>query len=199
MSRTEKILHLRPTQFAVGMLEVQAKIDELKSLSKADRKKSFRKMPIPVVVAPTGELFIIDHHHHVLAAWTMGCHKVPVKVAEDFSKTRISYARFWSQMRLRHWTHLYDQFGKGPQDPMYLPKDIRGMSDDPYRSLAWLVREMKGFEKSDKPFAEFNWAELFREHRLLREEFELDFKAASKKARRLARSRAARKLPGYLG
>jgi hypothetical protein len=39
---------------------------------------------------------------------------------------------------------------------------VRGLTDDPYRSLAGAVREAKAFDKSNKPFAEFLWANFFR-------------------------------------
>jgi hypothetical protein len=37
-----------------------------------------------------------------------------------------------------------------------------GMRDDPYRSLAALVRKSGGYEKSTRPFSEFVWANHFR-------------------------------------
>ena len=36
------------------------------------------------------------------------------------------------------------------------------MTFDPYRSLAWIVRDKHGYLKNDTPFSEFKWANFFR-------------------------------------
>jgi len=43
-----------------------------------------------------------------------------------------------------------------------LPKHIRDLEFDPYRSLAWLVRDRHGYMKNNTPFSEFKWANYFR-------------------------------------
>src|SRR5476651_713504 len=65
---------------------------------------------------------------------------------------------FWKQLQSEGWIYLHDQFGKGPHAPELLPVDIRGMADDPFRSLAWELRQVKGYTKVDRPFCEFSWA-----------------------------------------
>jgi hypothetical protein len=129
----------------------------------------------------------------------LGFKKVPYQVKKDFRKSSIGYHEFWKQMNTKKWSHLHDQFGEGPHDPIYLPKDIRAVSDDPYRSLAWMVRDQGGFKKSQHWFTDFEWANYFRRKHLLKEEFNIDYQLACKKALRLARSPSAKKLPGYLG
>ncbi|KAJ9518083.1 hypothetical protein QJQ45_009976 [Haematococcus lacustris] len=44
----------------------------------------------------------------------------------------------------------------------HLPSDVRGLKDDPYRSLAALVRGEGGYEKVWVPFSEFRWANWLR-------------------------------------
>jgi hypothetical protein len=80
-----------------------------------------------------------------------------------------------------------------------LPNDIRGLADDPYRSLAWLVRKEGGYLNSDEPFAEYKWANLFRRRRLLESKGRRGLVRAVKQSLDLARSPAARRLPGYIG
>ncbi len=63
-------------------------------------------------------------------------------------------------------SYPYCQFGQGPRKEYYLPNDIRGLADDPYRSLAWFVRKAGAFENSEKNFAEFTWANFFRSKKL---------------------------------
>jgi hypothetical protein len=102
-------------------------------------------------------------------------------------------------MKKKKWTHLYDQFGQGPHDPLYLPEDITGLADDPYRSLAWIVRLEKGYKNTSIPFADFEWANYFREKKLLHCKFERDFRGVTAKAVKLALSSEAKKLPGFVG
>lgn len=101
-------------------------------------------------------------------------------------------------MAKKHYAYFHDQFGEGPRRALYLPIDIRGMADDPYRSLAWMVRKEGGFENSTESFAEFRWADCFREKRLLDSHGRKGFHAAIHKGLRLAGSRRAAALPGYI-
>ena len=43
-----------------------------------------------------------------------------------------------------------------------LPRRLQDLPDDPYRTLAWLVRKNEGFCKSSQEFAEFTWADWMR-------------------------------------
>ena len=60
IKRTQPILCLRPTQFSVGVLEIEHKVVKARRLSSKKLAKLVRKTPIPVVVAPWGDLFVID-------------------------------------------------------------------------------------------------------------------------------------------
>src|SRR5258708_7022283 len=64
-----KIRELRPTQMAVGMIEVDEKADKLHHLANhPDELKDFlASNPEPVVLGPGKERYIIDHHHLALA------------------------------------------------------------------------------------------------------------------------------------
>ena len=62
------------------------------------------------------------------------------------------------------WVWLYDEKGRQPISPYSLPKSVDGLIDDLYRSLAYRVREADGYTASpDVPFADFYWANHFRE------------------------------------
>lgn len=198
MAKTIDIFDLKPSQFALGMLEVQSKATQIGALGKKELKRFIKKNPISVVVAPNAETYIVDGHHHTAACWMAGVTHLQINAVYDFRPSNPSYKRFWTQMRLKRWCHLYDKFGDGPRDPMYLPHDIRGLADDPYRSLAWLVRHENGFLHSDETFAQFKWANFFRRRKLFAADFDLDFEAALAKALKLSRSRACRHLPGFI-
>ncbi len=55
-----KILELRPTQFAVGMLEVDEKLKEAAEFGKRERRTYIDTNPVPVVRGPDGFLYVVD-------------------------------------------------------------------------------------------------------------------------------------------
>jgi hypothetical protein len=197
MAKRIHILKLKPTQLALGMLEIREHVKECRSLNKNKIKTFIKDNPVQVVRAPNGDYYIIDGHHHACILWMLGIKKVFIKISRDFSKSKMSHSQFWRQMKQRRWAHFYDQFGNGPHHPIYLPDDIRGLADDPYRSLAWLVEQSGGFNKTDTPYSDFQWANFFRRRNLIKSKFGRDIKGALPKARKLARSSAAVRLPGF--
>jgi hypothetical protein len=193
----KKLLDLRPTQFAVGMLEVDEKIKIVREYGKKQLRDYIDESPVPVVVSPHGEFYIVDHHHFLCVCHHVGIKKVRVLVIKDLSKTKMSYAKFWKWMFKSRNAYPFCQFGEGPREALYLPKDIRGLADDPYRSIAWFVRKAGAFENSDRNFAEFKWANFFRARKLLDTHGPTGMPRALVKAANLAQSKAAKNLPGF--
>lgn len=192
------ILELRPTQFAIGMLEVDDKVKKYSKLTKQQIQRDALKHPVSIVIAPNGDPYIVDGHHRVMALWLMGFRKVPTEVKKDFRRSVHTFKTFWHEMIVQKWPLLHDQFGDGPRNPIYLPKDIRGVSDDPYRSLAWLLRQEGCFKKSNHWFTDYEWAKYLRKKKVFKDEFDLDFDRAVKVGIKLARQKSAKKLPGYI-
>ena len=64
--------------------------------------------------------------------------------------------------------------------------------------VAGFVRAAGGYVKTPGPFEEFQWADFFR-RRIKKNCLVNDFEKALRKALRLAASRDAAKLPGYVG
>lgn len=192
------VLELRPTQMALGMREVEHRVKKMREMQPRELEAYLRHedQRVPVVIGPGGERYIVDHHHHARAAWEVGIEKLPIEVRADLSD--LSSAAFWARMRDSGWLYPYDQLGHGPHDPALLPENVKGMADDPYRSLAWKVRREGGYDKTSVPYAEFRWANFFRE-RLRTFPTRDDFDAAVTEALRLASTPAARDLPGYKG
>ncbi len=197
MKKMSKVLDLRPTQFAVGMLEVDEKIALVKTYNSKQLKQYVKENPVPVVRAPNGELYIVDHHHFLAVCYHLGIRKVRVEIVEDLKGSKVTYRKFWDRLIRRGQTYLNCQFGNGPHREFYLPKDIRGLADDPYRSMAWFVRKGGAFNKSDRNFAEFQWANFFREKRLLNRLGMAGFPLALEKAVELSQSPEAKNLPGF--
>jgi hypothetical protein len=104
---------------------------------------------------------------------------------------------FWEEMDARAWVHPLDQNGVRHRYER-IPRQLDGLVDDAYRSVAGYVRTSGGYAKAASPFAEFIWADFFR--RLIpTEDVEADFDAAVRLGVRLARSDRAKAMPGYTG
>lgn len=193
MSLKLAVLDLSPTQFAVGMREVLLKIAKLKEFSHDDRREFLSTHSFPVVISSDMRHYLIDRHHAARACWEFGIEEVHIEVKADFS--HLAPAEFWAAMEKAHWVHLRDQFGAGPHDPNLLPGDVRGLADDPYRSLAWALRHAGAYAKTEEPFAEFKWADFLRQEIKIAPG-EKNFAQALKEALTLAQSPKAAHLPG---
>jgi len=187
---------LRPTQIAVGYKLVKAK---RKGLRARERKPQelvdfILENPIRVVVGPGKLLYVIDHHHLAHALLDEGFDTAPVEIIGDLSNA--ARPEFWKQMEGKSWLHPFD--GKGRKRPQRdIPKKVRDMEDDPYRSLAGFVRMEGGFQKTTTPYAEFVWADYYRKQiplKLLKKNFD----KALQWATRLAATPEVSNLPGYV-
>lgn len=183
-----------------------------------------RVRPIPIVVRGD-KFYLVDHHHLVRALYDVEHHKrgknicVYVKVLANASSLEEVY--FWKNMHEDNLVYLFDHEGGGPRPPQTLPGHIKDLDFDPYRSLAWIVREQPGYLKNNAPFSEFKWANFFRSRVLLTQDilagkhtfdsfaFEVDEhgrleltddgKEVIDEVMFLAASEEARGLPGYRG
>jgi hypothetical protein len=197
----EPILHpvaiddLRPTQITVGMREVEAKRKEWRA--KADEKggEFLGQHMIPVILGPKDRHYVIDHHHLARALHEEGVRDVLVTVVADLR--RLDRDSFWFVLDNHGWMHPFDDQGRrcGYDD---IPKSVKDLVDDPFRSLAGELRRLGGFAKDTTPFSEFLWADFLRQ-RLKRKSVEADFGGAVEQALRLARSEEADYLPGWCG
>jgi hypothetical protein len=188
---------LRPTQMAVGMRAVDAKREKVERRAKSSRKlrRFLEDRPIPAVRGPGDDLFIIDHHHLSLALLKSDVDEAFVNIVGDLS--HLPRKRFLRRMTALGLLHAYDSHGR-PVCPTKLPEALDELRGDPYRDLAWSVREAGGFEKTGRPYAEFRWADFFRT-RIPRSTVRRDFDYAHDRAMWLARSREALRMPGYVG
>ncbi|HME86041.1 MAG TPA: ParB-like protein, partial [Roseiarcus sp.] len=93
--------------------------------------------------------------------------------------------------------HPYDAKGRRCEYSE-LPKTIKTMEDDLYRSLAGELRAMGGFAKDSTPFSEFLWADFLRP-RIKAKAIKADFAAALTEALTLAKTGEAGYLPGWCG
>ena len=190
-----KILDLRPTQITVGMREVKAKRQHWRDLGKHKDEDFLGKHMIPVILGPKDRHYVIDHHHLGLALHEEGVKEVAVTVVSNLSK--LDNDAFWFVMDNHNWMHPFDDDGRR-RPYKDIPKDITGLVDDPFRSLAGELRRAGGYAKDTTPFSEFIWADFLR-RRMKRKLVDRDFDRALVKALQLAKSADADYLPGWCG
>ncbi len=176
------------------MIEVRDKRKRLEQLGHHERRDYLEVHPIPAVFGPGGALHITDHHHLARALWEADIDVGLFLVEADF--TDLHPQAFWVEMDTRQWVHPIDAAGKR-HGVDALPKHVKGLVDDPYRSLAGYVRDAGGYVKTPTAFAEFLWADFFR-HRVRIAPGREGFEAAVSEALALAHTPAARQLPGFL-
>lgn len=190
-----RILSLRPTQMTVGLREVKDKRQRWRGHKDKKRAELLGTHMIPVVVGPDGRNYVIDHHHLARALHDEGEKEVLVSVVADL--TMVDKKAFWVVLDNRRWVYPYDARGER-RDYSDLPKDVTGLKDDPFRSLAGELRRVGGFAKDTTPFSEFLWADFLR-RRLSRKIVEADFAKAVEQALSLGKSKDAIYLPGWCG
>ena len=118
-----------------------------------------------------------------------------VAVIEDIGDVDI--CEFWRRMDERGWAHPYDRQGQR-RAMTAIPASLAMLEDDPYRTLAGVLRREKAYAKADLPFEEFAWANFLRS-RIPAELIRTNFADAGSLAMTLAASQEARHLPGWIG
>lgn len=189
------IAELRPTQITVGMREVEVKRKSWRERNAKKGGEYLGQHMMPTILGPKKRSYIIDHHHLALALHEEGVTDVLVSTVADLSA--LDAATFWTMMDAHGWVYPFDDKGRR-RDYKDIPKSLRDLVDDPFRSLAGELRRVGGFSKETVPFSEFLWADFLRRH-MKRAVVEQDFSKALKKALVLAKSHAANYLPGWCG
>lgn len=194
-----EISNIHPTQIPIGEIEVRQKEKEVRSVLKDPEKfERFQKANrAPAVMGADGRVYIIDHHHLTLGFHFAGVEDTLVEIYENFSYLS-SQSAFWDEMDRRKWVYRYDELGQGPVPFSRIPDRIVDLKNDPYRSLASATRRIGGYNKVEIPFVEFTWANFFRT-RIKIGPTQNDFDRAVGQAYDLARSDAAKGLPGHKG
>lgn len=183
---------LRPTQSAVGMIQVEERAKRMPP--DVDGARYTRKWPVPVVQGPDGAFYLTDGHHLASVLAHVGAAKVTARVVGRLDNR----ATFWEQMRTRHWVYLFDERGR-PIPPAALPRHVKALRDDPYRALAGYAEDAGYFRKTDAYFMEFEWARYFGNAMHWQPIDRLNLLSALQTAARLACQPEASRLPGYAG
>jgi hypothetical protein len=190
-----KLAKLRPTQMALGYAEVALKRKAWRALSRADARKFLAGHRFPAIRGLGGHYYIVDHHHLGRALLEEKVASAMLALLTDMS--HLGRREFWIVMALRGWAHPFDARGRLRRFSD-MPKKLKELPDDPYRSLAFEVRRAGGYPKETTPFAEFLWADFFR-RRISAKLLRADPKEAFKRACKLAKKREASHLPDWVG
>jgi len=190
-----KISDLHPTQITVGMREVGAKRKGWREKRGKKGDEFLGKHMIPVILGPDDLHYVIDHHHLARALHEEGVKDVLVTVVANLNM--VNRDTFWTVLDNRSWMHPFDEKGRR-RDYKDIPRSVRDLVDDPFRSLAGELRRAGGFAKDTTPFSEFLWADFLR-RRIKRKLVERDFDRAFIRALKFAKSQDAIYLPGWCG
>lgn len=204
---------MRPTQAAVGFLEVELKARELAALASQEGMLAayLEQRPIPAVKGPDGRMYLTDKHHMGLALSRLASEWDHGDLGAGFNPYRFCYftiehdfsnEKNWSLTRfLRHLEsmglcHPFDGQGRRVQR---LPESLMGLDDDPFRSLAGLARKFGAFDKIKMPYLEFKWADYLRA-RMEKTKVSLPtLPWAVEEALRYSKVHEASDLPGFRG
>jgi hypothetical protein len=189
------ILALRPTQMTVGIREVKDKRKRFREQKEKKQSEMIGKHMIPVVVGPDERYYVVDHHHLARALHDEGIKDILVTVIGDLRM--VDKDAFWGVMDNKRWVYPYDSKGERCHFKD-IPKSIKDLKDDPFRSLAGEIRRAGGFAKDTTPFSEFLWADFLR-RKMSRKSVDDNFSKAVEKALALAKSDDAIYLPGWCG
>lgn len=194
-TRRVPLQSLRPTQVAVGMRAVLYKRRKLeKRIKRKEIGEYIANRFVPTVRGPGKQLYIIDNHHFCLALWQVEIDVVHARILADLSHLRPG--AFWSRMEAQGRLYPYDEQGRRVA-PENLPKWVDSLRHDPFRDLAWEIREAGGYCKASTPYSEFMWANYFRRHIGI-DCLRADRQEAFAKALRLCRKSSAAFLPGFI-
>ena len=205
-----ELAELHPTQAAVGMAEVQIRAEKLRRQMQGRSEQEFlahlrkHNRVEPVVVGPTGALYITDHHHLARALYELGQATTYCEVLDNLSSSNLDV--FWKHLRDKNEVYLKDR--GDVITPFQLPTSVKDLRDDPFRSLAGAVREACGISKEESRspasnYLEFQWADYLRENwsktNIPVDGINANFDAATNAALQLAAQKEAIALPGYTG
>mmetsp|Transcript_8090 Transcript_8090/g.15417 ORF Transcript_8090/g.15417 Transcript_8090/m.15417 type:complete len:375 (+) Transcript_8090:38-1162(+) len=191
---------LHPSQQAVGCGAVQRKCEkDYKTRPKAQKRMDDTSGRLPFVLGPNRVPYLIDSHHTVSALETSKFHTVQVTLQKVCDWSHLTPAAFGKEMQTANFMNGTGRPQKegGDEDPNALPvpfldvttapdaipRYIYELRDDPWRSLAALVRKtshkdqcpaghdkcLRGYIRDCRadgrmtPFFEFRWAYFFND------------------------------------
>ena len=179
----------------LGLDEVASRAAKIADMSPSDLEALLEKKPIPYVLGPGKQIYMIDHHHLARALWSLN-------ISEAFLGDQLAdwsnkeTRDFWRSMEAKHYCWPFDADGNRRPNAA-IPTSIAHLTDNVWRTLGRHLRG-KAFEDHGTPYQEFMWGDYFRTF-MSRRLIELEFDLAAEVAAKLARLPEAQDLPGYWG
>lgn len=179
--RTEQV---RPTQVAVGKIAVRCAVRSIEKKNVTELYKYLYKQQVPTIVGPYGNFYVTDKHHLSSAMFDANLNltnamenRVVIACINDDFRNRTDLPGFWKYLNSTGNAYLRDEYGNWLDPLTEIPRGLKDLRDDPYRTLSRWVRNSHGFvkcgsekiavpqcDKGDAPFfLEFFWANAFRE------------------------------------
>ncbi|MFG1414102.1 ParB-like protein [Xanthobacter sp. VTT E-85241] len=195
-NRTIAIDDLHPTQLTLGMSEVTRRAKRMAALDKDDLDDLVHKRPVPCVIGPKGQLYMIDHHHLCRALLLCGRTTAVQDIAGTLDWSHMNADEFWPAMDRAGMCWPIDADGNR-RPYVRIPGHVRELTDNPWRTLARGVRGTAFRDDDDTPFKEFMWGEYFRTF-MSKRLIETSLDLAEDLALKLALLDEAQDLPGYI-
>lgn len=188
-------VELAPTQASIGGFEVMLKADRFKLMSSTAisgylREKESKGKPV-LVVKGLRRYFVVDGHHTLSAILKASQpRELDIALHSDFSDAKTE-DEFWQRMSQEGL--LYERCLGVQVSPHDFPDKMLELVDDPFRSIAWLIRKMGAFEDLRQPYQEFRIADFLREHMAFSPLDFHEFETACVRAYELMRSHEAKR------
>ncbi|MEO0461141.1 MAG: ParB/Srx family N-terminal domain-containing protein [Myxococcota bacterium] len=183
---------LAPTQPTIGRFEVLLKSDRFKLMGPRaldgylEEKRS--KGKAVQVVKGLHRYYVVDGHH-TLTAMLAGDAPPELDLDLRADHSGMGPDAFWQRMLDDGLVHT--RALGAPVEVSQLPSSFDRLVDDPFRSIAWLIRKMGAFEDLKRPYQEFAVADFLREHMHFAPTRNYEYEIASLRAFELMRSSLA--------
>ncbi len=167
----EGITELRPTQFDYGLPRVRYIQEKIKGMDFLDVQLYLDEHPIPVVLGPKSDRFMVDRHNtlrglaesqeHLLEKFGDKAHDLKIRLVVIEDKSSLSEDEFFRQMFAESLLYPYrkDQLMNFSE----IPKQVLDLKKDYFRGMAWLLKKAGIIGANTIPFSDFMWATKLRE------------------------------------
>lgn len=167
----EGVRELRPTQFDYGLPRVRYLQKKLAAMSFEEVQHYLDQHPIPVVIGPNGDYFMVDRHHTLRALaesqevlienFSSKANELVLKLVVLEDKSNLNEGEFYRQMLEE--SLLYPYRKSNLMDVEHLPKQVLDLQKDYFRGLVWLLKKAQVIDENKIPFSDFIWASKLRE------------------------------------
>lgn len=179
--RVEALSNLRACQQVIGSKEIEIRLNEFlgpfgldyetyrellptdpavrKVLDSRELSEWIETKPLRVIAVSDEDLRVIDGHHMARILYLLGKQEAKVIVYFDEAFLELSENEIWNLFKQNGWIHLRDR-DRNSIHPHEIPRFIGDLNDDPFRSLAWMLKKLKTFKKTGVSFQEFIWADF---------------------------------------